>query len=132
MKSNRFWFSAVSLSLFLIATPVLAHHSFTAAFDLNKAIVVEGVVTKVVWVNPHVSFHVDVTDENGKVTNWGIDAASPVALASRGLKGTALKPGDVVTVKGAPARNGRPFVAASMVTLADGREVYFGGDGVSP
>lgn len=131
MKPNRFWFSAVGVSLFLMATPVLAHHSFVTTFDLNRSIVVEGVVTEVVWVNPHVSLQIDVTDENGRVTNWGINAAPPAALESRGLKRTALKPGDVVTVKGAPARDGRSFVAASMVTLADGREVYFGGDGVT-
>ncbi len=131
MKPNRFWFSAASVSLFLIATPGLAHHSFVTTFDLNKSIVVEGVVTEVVWVNPHVSLRIDATDENGSVTNWGVNAAPPAALESRGLKRTALKPGDVVTVKGAPTRDGRPFVAVSMVTLADGREVYFGGDGVT-
>ncbi len=130
MRTNRFWFSAASLSLFLTAAPVLAHHSFTAAYDLNESIVVEGVVTKVTWVNPHVSFQVDVTDQSGKVTTWGVDGAPPAALKSRGLERTALKPGDVVTVEGAPARYGRPFVAGRMVTTADGREVFFGGDGI--
>jgi hypothetical protein len=130
MRPHRIWFPAVSLSLFLMAAPGLAHHSFTAAYDLNESIVVEGVVTKVTWANPHVSFQIDVTEQGKKVT-WGVDGAPPAALASRGVERTALKPGDVVTVAGAPARYGRPFVAARMVTLADGREAYFGGDGIA-
>ena len=129
MRPNVFVLLAMGLGLFLVATPMLAHHSFMVNFDISKSITVKGVVTKVTWANPHISFYVDVTDEDGKVTNWGVDAAARSALAGRGWTRTSLKPGDIVTVEGFPARNGRPFTAASMVTLADGRRVSAGSDG---
>ena len=39
---------------FLLATaPLSAHHAFAAAFDENRPINLQGVVTKVELVNPH-------------------------------------------------------------------------------
>ena len=132
MRPNVFMFFATVLLLLLIATPLLAHHSFMVAFDLSKSIAVKGVVTKVAWVNPHISFHMDVTDETGRVTTWGVDAAAPAALAARGWIRTSLRPGDVVTVEGFPARDGKPFAAAAIVTLSDGRKILAGSDGATP
>ncbi len=124
-------FLAVMMVLLLV-TPVLTHHSFMVGFDMSKSIVVKGVVTRVAWANPHISFYIDATDETGKVTTWGVDAAAPAALAARGWTRTSLKAGDVVTVEGFAARDGKPFAAASAVTLADGRRIFAGSDGASP
>ena len=132
MRLNVFVLLAMGLGVFLAAAPMLAHHSFMVDFDMTKSVTMKGVVTKVVWANPHISFYVDVTDEGGKVTNWGVDAAGPPALAGRGWTRTSLKPGDVITVEGFPAKNGKPLAAASMVTLADGRKVFAGSDGAYP
>ena len=132
MRPNVFVLLVMGLGLFLVATPMLAHHSFMVEFDMSKPILVKGVVAKVTWANPHIAFYVDVTDEGGKVTHWGVDAAAPSALAGRGWTRTSLKPGDVVTVEGFAARNGKPFAAASMVTLPDGRRVLAGSDGAYP
>ena len=129
MRHNVFVLLPMGLGLFLVAAPMLAHHSFMVNFDMSKSIKVKGVLTKVTWANPHISFYVDVTDEAGKVTNWGVDAAGPSALVGRGWSRTSLKPGDIITVEGFPARNGKPFAAASTVTLADGRRVFAGSDG---
>jgi len=129
MKANAFLILFMTLGLVLMATPLVAHHSFMVGFDLSKPIVVKGVVTKVAWANPHISFYVDVAGPDGKVTNWGIDAAAPSALAARGWTSASMKAGDVVTVEGFLARNGKPFAAASTVTLGDGRKILAGSDG---
>ena len=117
------------IGLLLVAMPVLAHHSFMVAFDMNKPITLTGVVTKVDWTNPHISFSVDVKDDSGNVTNWTFDAAAPAALTNRGWIRTSMKPGDFVAVEAFRARNGKPLGAASTVLLADGRNLYAGSDG---
>jgi hypothetical protein len=58
-----------------------------------------------------------------------VDAAAPAALVARGLNKTSLKVGDTVLIEAYPARNGKPFAAASALTLPDGRRILAGSDG---
>ena len=44
-----------------------AHHAVQAAFDQDDHATVTGVLTKVLWINPHVRWFLDVKDESGKV-----------------------------------------------------------------
>jgi len=98
--------------------PVVAHHAFSAVFDANKPIKLTGVVTKVEWQNPHAWFYIDVKDETGKVTNWGLELGSPNGLIRAGWTRNAIKVGDVVAVEGARARDGSDIGNARVVILA--------------
>ena len=49
------------LGLILPGTPSYAHHSVGAEFDLSKRITLQGRVTKIEWMNPHVYLYVDVS-----------------------------------------------------------------------
>ena len=50
------------IAMLLAAVPVIAHHSFTAEFDITKSIKLTGTVTKMEWVNPHSWIWMDVTE----------------------------------------------------------------------
>jgi hypothetical protein len=98
--------------------PVVAHHAFSAVFDANKPIKLSGVVTKVEWQNPHAWFYIDVKDETGKVTNWGLELGSPNGLIRAGWTRNVMKVGDLVAVEGARARDGSDIANARVVILA--------------
>jgi hypothetical protein len=106
-----------ALGLLLAAVPVIAHHSFAAEFDANKPVKVTGTVTKVEWKNPHVYFYIDVKEDDGKVTNWGMEMGSPNGLMRQGWTRNSMKVGDVVSVEGSRARDGSAIGNARAVTL---------------
>ena len=83
-----------------------------------------GTVTKIEWTNPHAYFFIDVRDESGKVTNWGLEMGSPNGLMRQGWTRTSLKVGDVVTVDGSRAKDGSNVANAKNVTLANGQRLF--------
>ena len=115
------------LGVLLAATPTRAHHSFAAEFDANVPVKVTGTITKVEWANPHVWFYLDVTDETGEVSNWAMEMGGVSGLLRRGWRRDSMKVGDVVTVDGFRARNGRDIGNATAVVLTGTGQRLFAG-----
>ena len=87
-----------------VATPVLAHHS-AAMFDDAKVVEKKVTVKELQWANPHIWLQV-VLDENGKKTEWSLEGGSPNTLSRQGWRASTFKPGDVVTVRFNPMKDG--------------------------
>ena len=120
---------AVACMTFAGTAPLVAHHSAAAEFDSTKVFELAGVVTEVVWENPHVFFYIDVTDEKtGEVVNWAMEMANINRLMRQGWTRDSMKIGDKVMVGGSPARNGSLLgIARGGVTLTETGELLFVG-----
>ena len=110
-----------------VTVPTWAHHAFAAEFDADKPINLKGTVTKIKWVNPHSWLYFDVTDKDGKTTNWGVEFGAPNQLSRIGLTKADVAPGTTVQIKGYLAKNGGPYGYSVIVTLPDGRTFQTGG-----
>jgi hypothetical protein len=82
------------LAMLILAGTTAAHHSYTA-FEIGKTVSIEGLVTRVEFMNPHVL--VTLKTKDGDYTA----EFPPIATLARGkFHATSLKIGDVVIVKG--------------------------------
>jgi hypothetical protein len=128
--STRISCVAAALLLAAAAFPASAHHS-AAVFDMSKQVSVQGTVEKWVWANPHSWLYIRVEKTDGSQEIWGCEAGSTGMLARGGWNAADMKPGDKVTVSGAPERNGSHVVLMNQVQLPDGR-VLKAGAGTPP
>ncbi len=112
------------LSLPWAAGPVSAHHAVQAQFDQNNVTTITGVMTRVMWINPHVRWFMDVKDESGGVTTWNISGAGPRGFRRNGLSGRdVFKSGETYTATIALARDGSNFGYIIAFVLPDGRKM---------
>src|SRR5687767_14526193 len=119
----------VGAGLLLAAVPTAAHHAFSAEFDANRPVALEGAVTKVDWVNPHAWLYIDVVESDGTKANWAIELAAPNGLIRRGFNRDSVPIGTKVIVKGFQAKDGGKRANGSGVTFPDGRRVFVGSSG---
>lgn len=103
-----------------------AHHSFSV-FDMQTEIELTGEVVEFQWTNPHTWTWINVTNEDGTVTKWGLEGMSPNYLGRRGWARNTLEPGDRITVVANPLKSGEPGGTFLRCTLEDGTvKVMFG------
>lgn len=128
MRTNRLVVLAVA-GLLLYSAPASAHHAFAAEFDAKKPVRLQGVVTKVEWVNPHAWIHVDVKKPDGSVEKWMIEGGTPNTLFRRGITKNSLLPGAVIVIDGYQAKDGSLRANGRDLTFPDGRKLFLGSSG---
>lgn len=114
----------VMASIAVTATPGWAHHAFSVEFDVNQPLQLRGRVVMVEWINPHAWFHLDVTDEDGTVTRWRVEAGTPNALFRRGVTRDSLAAGTEIVIDGYRARDGTNTANGRDMTFPDGRQIF--------
>lgn len=100
----RFGFSG--LLACLAAGIATAHHS-TAMFDETAVVEISGTVKELQWTNPHVWLQL-IVEQDGRAVEYSIEGGSPNSLSRRGWRSTSFKPGDAVTVRISPMKDGTP------------------------
>jgi hypothetical protein len=115
-------FAAMFLTVGTVAIqPARAHHS-SAGFGA-EARMITGTIKEFQFRNPHSWIQVNVTDANGKVTEWSIEWGSPNQLGREGIRPSTFPAGAQVKMMIRPEMNGTPlgmFVGAKM---SDGKTV---------
>ena len=78
---TRVWISAGIAAVSLaVASLSLAHHSVTGQFDPEQRLDLNGTISKIDWVNPHIYIHLDVENEAGETETWRLETVPPAFL----------------------------------------------------
>jgi len=113
------------LGLAVSVSPVLAHHSVSAQYDVAREIAIRGVVTRIEWTNPHARLWLDARNDDGAVSGWEMELPPPNAL-KRELGGRDfVKQGDQVSVNVWRAKDGSRVAHTLSLAAPDGRVMNF-------
>lgn len=101
-----------------------AHHVPAAKFDPAQQRQLQGTVTKIDWLNPHVHIFIEVQD-GATTRSWAVELESTVDLRRNGWTADTLSSGDAITVQGMLARDGsRQIWGDSVIVDGSGQRVF--------
>jgi Family of unknown function (DUF6152) len=105
----------------IAAGSLWAHHSTSAVFDLGKKVQVSGTLTKVEWINPHISIYLEAKGDHG-VEAWHFEGSPPAWFRRVGVNKAdiAKAQGQMITVDGVKAKDGSLYAYLQKITFADG------------
>ena len=117
----------------IVSWQVRGHHAFSAEFDRDAPVSLEGTVSKVEWINPHAWIHLDVVQDDGSTITWMVEGGTPNTLLRAGIHKNSLPIGSDIRVRGYQAKDKscQPACKANGrdLTFADGRKVFMGSSG---
>ena len=121
MKSKHLSFLVLVLGLFVVSTPIFAHHG-ASVYDSTKLTTFKGTVTDFQFMNPHTEIWFEVAGANGKVDKWTGEAPSLTTMSRLGWNKNLFKPGDQITFIGNLAKSGSHIMRLRKVVFPNGKE----------
>ena len=106
-------------AVLVLASPVSGHHS-DAGMDTDSVVALDGTVIDFHWRNPHVYVEVEVSGERDERVAWMLQMGSTNVLTRNGWNRETLQPGDRVSVRAHPWRDGRPYALVSSIDKEGG------------
>ena len=126
MKRTLHAFQMISLALLLAAIPAFAHHTVAAEFDTRKTVQLNGVLTRIDWINPHIYFYMDAKDDKGASRKWSLESYPTGFFHRAGITRDLFKLGDTITVVCYLAKDGTQALGyLKEMTLPSGRKILF-------
>lgn len=126
MRTNRA-VAAFGAAVLLAAVPLSGHHAFSAEFDIEQPLTIEGELVKWEMINPHSWFHLDVEAEDGTVSTWLVEGGSPNELIRQGVNRNTVQVGTFLVVEGYRAKDGTEKAVGRNFVLANGERLFLGG-----
>jgi hypothetical protein len=115
------------VSVLLVVSEALAHHSFAPHFDSSKPVSISGTVTEFEAQNPHSYIHIAAVDENGRTQKYVCESHGVTQLTRNGITPQLLKSGTKIRVTGSLSRHSPYMCFFDSVEFADGRKLSVNG-----
>ena len=114
------YFFVVLLIILTFSAPgAIAHHSTVATFTEERTSTIVGEVTDFRFRNPHVLIYIDVTNEDGTVTNWMVEGRAATGFRRANWKSDSLKKGDMMRISGDATIDGSPMIWLKSMEMLD-------------
>jgi hypothetical protein len=94
----------LAFSLCLIASQADAHHGFSAHFDPDKLIRIEGTVTRFKFTNPHGQLFIETVNDSGESITYICELQARTQLIRHGADETLFTVGESIVVMGFESR----------------------------